>query len=76
MILKTRNGFIYNEDGAIVGSLGEDSNEEVEVTIAAGSEALEAINQFIADVNSGSLKQRKAFNTFKQILDKYDLKYV
>lgn len=75
MILKTRKGFIYNEDDVIVGTLGDDSTEEIEATIEAGSEALPAIKKFISDVNAGSMKPKKAFNTFKAILDKYDIAY-
>lgn len=76
MKLKIRGEFIYNEDGAIVGTLSDSSNLEVEIAIEGGSEALVAITKFVEDTKKGSLKAKKTFDMFKAILDKYEIAYV
>lgn len=73
--LKTRAGFIYNEDDVIIGTLTDSSTVEIEATIEAGSEALEAIKNFVEGTKKGSLKAKKTYDSFRALLDKYEIEY-
>lgn len=73
MRLKIRNGFIYDEDEKIVGTLDPEAGETVEKTIEAGSEAIPAIMTFLQNSNQGSMKPKANHKMFQAILDKYDI---
>lgn len=70
MRLKIRNGIIYDEDGCIVGT-APDVTPEIERVIEGGSEALQEIEGFVAEINSGKFKPRVVARRFEQLLDKY-----
>lgn len=71
MRLKIRNGFILNEDDVIIGTLTDAATYEEERIIEMGSEAIPAIEEFIASVNSGKFKPRTAVREFEKIIEKY-----
>lgn len=76
MILKVRNGFVYNqEDGNIVAvisdALSDEIAIEVERTIEFGSEAAPAVEEFIKKVNSGSFKPRAVVKELEEIANRY-----
>lgn len=74
MIVKVRNGHIYDEDGIIIGQLTrEGSTPEVERVIQLGSEAIPVIEDFVDQVNSGKFKPRTVVKKFEQIIDKYKI---
>ena len=66
-----RGGFIYNETDQIVGTITEQLSQEELRTIEGGGEALEAIQNFVETVNSGSLKPRKAVKEFENLLNRF-----
>lgn len=73
MKLKVKNGVIYDmEDNTIKGTVSDDSFE-IQRVIECGSEAIPAIEEFVADVNSGIFKPRTAVKKFEQILEKYEI---
>jgi hypothetical protein len=73
MKLKVKNGVIYDmEDETIKGTVSDDSFE-VQRVIECGSEALPAIEEFVAEVNSGSFKPRTAVKKFEKLLEKYEI---
>lgn len=71
MKLKIKNGIIYTEIGDIVGTIVDNSPDEVERTIEVGSKALVAIQGFVDKVNSGSFKPRSAVKEFEKLLEEY-----
>lgn len=68
-------GVIYaREDGMEdrpIGSVFPSATEMDEKVIAGGSEALEAVKNFVDEVNSGSFKPRAVVKDLERILDKY-----
>ena len=74
MKLRVTNGVIYDESGDVVGAITDhDFTGIVEKTIECGSEAVEAIKDFVGKINSGSFKLRSAVKEFEKLLDKYDI---
>lgn len=75
MILKIKRGVIYaceeGLDDKPIGSLFDNATEEEERLIECGSEVIPAVEQFIAKVNSGTLKPRAIVKEFESILNKY-----
>ncbi len=73
MILKVRNGFVYDENGVIVmimaDYLPDEVQEQVERTVEFGSEAAPAVEQFIKELRfvQTSLCRQKARGNSKQI---------
>lgn len=73
MKFKVKDGMLFNEEGKIIAVLTDEITEKEEQTLEATGEALEAINAFVDDVNSGSHKPKRAVNEFQRILDKFEL---
>jgi hypothetical protein len=75
MKLKIRNGVIYAcEEGLEdrpIGSIFDSASEEDERIIECGSETVRAVEEFVAEVNSGSFKPRTVVRRFEEILQKY-----
>lgn len=75
MTLKIKKGVIYScveglEDKPI-GSLFPIVTEEEERLIECGSEAVPAIEDFVAKVNSGEFKPRAVVKEFEQLLKRH-----
>lgn len=72
MAWKIRNAQVYDEQGDVVAYLPEYVEDYVHRTIEIAPEAIEAIQNFVNEVNSGSLKPRSAVKEFEKILIKYN----
>lgn len=75
MKLKVRNGQLINlEDNVVLATMTEEGNDpEVERLLEFGAEAVPAVEQFIADVNSGTFKPRTVVKEFEKLVDKYKI---
>ncbi len=75
MKIRIKDGFFYRvEEGAdpvIIGVCTDGFSDIDERIIECGTEALPAVEKFIADVNSGSFKPRTAVKELERVLDKY-----
>lgn len=76
MTIRVKMGVIYVcqdgfEDKAI-GSVFDNASFEEIKAIECGSDILPVVQEFISDVNSGSMKPRSAVKEFERILMKYD----
>lgn len=67
-----KNKVVFGEDGQVVCVLPDEAEDYIEKTIEVAPEAIEAINDFVNQVNSGSLKPRTAVKVFEKILEKYN----
>ncbi len=59
------------ESGELIAMLPDGMKREGLRKISVAPEAIEAIQNFVDTVNSGTLKPRKAVKTFEEILRKY-----
>jgi len=74
MILKVRNGMVFDESNtcvAVIADLPPDTAEEVERAIEFGSEAAPALVKFMDEINSGKFKPRKIVREIEDIHNKY-----
>ena len=71
MILRIRNGNIVDDQDNIIAYMAGDFPYQERV-IELGSDIIPAVEEFIANVNSGSLKPKKAVKAFEKILKDYN----
>lgn len=74
MTIKISKGIIYAcEDGneRAIGTMLDNSDFMDEKMIECGPEIIGAVQTFVEQVNSGTLKPKKAVDAFQRILDKY-----
>lgn len=69
---KIKDGMVYDENGDIVAILPPVSHDFNEKTIEVAPMAIEAIHDFVQQVNSGSLKPRSAVKIFEKVLEQYN----
>lgn len=72
MKLIIENGIVLDGDtGEMLAVLTEPHNKRFERTVECAAEAIPAIQAFVNNVNSGTLKPRSAVREFEKILNKY-----
>lgn len=74
MQIKVKDRIIYAIDEGIekpIGTLLESASEFEEKIIECGSEIIPAVENFMAEVNSGKFKPRALVKEFEKILFKY-----
>lgn len=76
MLLKIKNGFIFDDDGlahavVVQEAITPEDQERFETTIELGSELIPAVEKFISDVNSGKFKPRSVVKELESILSKH-----
>lgn len=73
MIIKIRNGIIYNEVGNPIGTILPNATEEEERSITLGAEATPIIEDFVAEVNSGKFKPKTLVRKLEAIIEKHSI---
>jgi hypothetical protein len=68
MILKVKNGMVWNEEGRVIAVLTPDATEEDERIIELGSEAVPIVEEFVR-----TYKPKTTLKTFEQLIEKHKI---
>lgn len=71
MILTIEDGFIWDEEGNMIAVLTDKATKLHTNQIELGQEAIPALQNFVARVNTGKLLPKTTVREFEELLRKY-----
>lgn len=67
---KESDNIVVDENGRMIAIFTDDANEETRNLVLKAPRMLEAINDYISQIENGGYAGKKVYNKFKDLLDR------